>query len=226
MSTLLSVARSASFLSAFVSSIWFAVCFTRTLVLARLFPWISHDFWDGPYGCAFVGSLVCGASIWIERGRRRGEMALYVLPRAIRACLPAKWLRSGRPSVRWAERSVYALILCDRLLTCIRQAHVHTFAFDAPHCGRSSARHSTRSIPMDASVRHERPQCGLLAAEASRHQCSAHPCTIHQGTHTLKGGRYPGRCLILCCWIGTHHIYLAYASYHIPSGQALHRCSV
>ena len=104
VSTLLSVARSATFLSAFVSSIWFAVCCTRTLVLARLFPWIPHDFWDGPYGCTFVGSLVCGASIWIERGRRRGEMALYVLPRAIRACLPEMWLKSGRPSVRWAER--------------------------------------------------------------------------------------------------------------------------
>lgn len=106
ITTLLSVARSASFLSAFVTSIWFAVCFTRTLVLARLFPGIPHDFWDGPFGCTFVGSLVCGASIWIERGRRRGEMALYVLPRAIRACLPAEWLKSGRASVRWAERCV------------------------------------------------------------------------------------------------------------------------
>ncbi|RDX55854.1 hypothetical protein OH76DRAFT_1551396 [Lentinus brumalis] len=121
VSTLLSVARSASFLSAFVSSIWFAVCFTRTLVLARLFPWISHDFWDGPYGCAFVGSLVCGASIWIERGRRRGEMALYVLPRAIRACLPAKWLRSGRPSVRWAERLMFILSLSTLLTAAVHR---------------------------------------------------------------------------------------------------------
>ncbi|CCL98957.1 uncharacterized protein FIBRA_00965 [Fibroporia radiculosa] len=70
--TTLSVLRSASFLSAFVSSIWVAVCLTRTLFLARLFPWISHDFWDGPFGCTFVGSLVCGGSIWIEEGRRRG----------------------------------------------------------------------------------------------------------------------------------------------------------
>ncbi|KAJ2989856.1 hypothetical protein NUW54_g8653 [Trametes sanguinea] len=55
VSTLLSVGRSASFLSAFVSSIWFAVCFTRTLVLARMFPGVPHDFWDGPFGCTFVG---------------------------------------------------------------------------------------------------------------------------------------------------------------------------
>ncbi|RPD82545.1 hypothetical protein L226DRAFT_607652 [Lentinus tigrinus ALCF2SS1-7] len=121
VSTLLSVARSASFLSAFVSSIWFAVCCTRTLVLARLFPWIPHDFWDGPYGCTFVGSLVCGASIWIERGRRRGEMALYVLPRAIRACLPEKWLKSGRPSVRWTERLIFILSLSTLLTAAIHR---------------------------------------------------------------------------------------------------------
>ncbi|KAI0778193.1 hypothetical protein BD413DRAFT_101826 [Trametes elegans] len=121
VSTLLSVARSASFLSAFVSSIWFAVCCTRTLVLARLFPWIPHDFWDGPLGCTFVGSLVCGSSIWIERGRRRGEMALYVLPRAIRAYLPAEWLKSGRASVRWPERLIFILSLSTLLTTAIHR---------------------------------------------------------------------------------------------------------
>ncbi|OBZ79774.1 hypothetical protein A0H81_01130 [Grifola frondosa] len=110
-STLLSVIRSASFLSAFVSSIWYAVCLTRTLLLARLFPQVSHDFWDGPFGCTFVGSLVCGASIWIEQGHRRGEMALYVLPRAIRACLPDKWIMSGRRSVRITERVMFVLSL-------------------------------------------------------------------------------------------------------------------
>ena len=112
VATLLSVARSASFLSTFVSSIWMAVCLTRTLALARLFPHITHDFWDGPLGCTFMGSLVCGASIWIERGRRRGEMALYVLPRAIRACISDKWVKSGRLSVRWAERYVLGASIC------------------------------------------------------------------------------------------------------------------
>ena len=95
-----------------MSSIWFAVCFTRTLALARLFPHIPHDFWDGPLGCTFAGSLVCGASIWIERGRRRGEMALYVLPRAIRACFPAEWIKSGKSSVRLVERSVHLAMSC------------------------------------------------------------------------------------------------------------------
>ncbi|EKM61043.1 uncharacterized protein PHACADRAFT_134164 [Phanerochaete carnosa HHB-10118-sp] len=114
MNTLLSVTRSATFLSSFVSSIWVAVCLTRTLLLARLFPWISHDFWDGPHGCAFLGTLVCGGSIWIEQGRRRGEMALYVLPKAIRACLPEAFLRSGL-RVQLLERLVFVASLATLL---------------------------------------------------------------------------------------------------------------
>ncbi|OCH96159.1 hypothetical protein OBBRIDRAFT_766267 [Obba rivulosa] len=112
---LASVCRSAAFLSTFVSSIWIAVCLTRTLLLARLFPFVSHDFWDGPLGCTFAGSLVCGASIWIEEGRRRGEIALYVLPRAIRACLPEGWLRKRGTGMRLAETLTYVLSLSTLL---------------------------------------------------------------------------------------------------------------
>ncbi|KAF9229279.1 hypothetical protein BS17DRAFT_771260 [Gyrodon lividus] len=100
----LSAVRSASFLSSFLFLYWFSVCFTRTLVLARIFPNVSHDMWDGPYGCALAGSLVCGASIWIENVRRRGEMALYVLPKASRAFIPEQWLSSGHPALIFAER--------------------------------------------------------------------------------------------------------------------------
>jgi hypothetical protein len=106
LDTLLGILRSASFLSAFVSSFWAAVCLARTLVVARAFPKISHDFYDGPFGCVMAGCLVCGSSIWIESGRRRGEIALYVLPRAIRASLPDRWLRSGRRNVHIIEQLV------------------------------------------------------------------------------------------------------------------------
>ncbi|KAJ3550742.1 hypothetical protein NM688_g5007 [Phlebia brevispora] len=112
--TLLSVIRSASFLSAFVSGVWASVCLTRTVLLARLFPFISHDFWDGPFGCTFVGSLLCGSSIWLEQGRRRGEIALYVLPRAIRSLFPKQWLQS-RPITTIIERITFALSLATLL---------------------------------------------------------------------------------------------------------------
>lgn len=100
----LAVARSSLFLSVFISSIWSAVCFTRTLAIARLLPYISHNVYDGPYGCILAGCLACGSSIWIEQGRRRGEMALYVLPRALRATLKNSWLRGDAMGFKIGER--------------------------------------------------------------------------------------------------------------------------
>jgi hypothetical protein len=110
--TLLGAIRSASFLSSFVASYWYAVCITRSLVFARTCPFISHDFWDGPSGCILAGCLVCGSSIWIEKGPRRGEMALYVLPRAVRTLLPENWIRNGSKNVQFAERLVSFFLLC------------------------------------------------------------------------------------------------------------------
>ncbi|THH16898.1 hypothetical protein EW146_g3828 [Bondarzewia mesenterica] len=130
LQTLLGVLRSASFLSTFVSSIWTAVCLTRTLLVARLLPNISHDFYDGPFGCVMAGCLACGSSIWIENGRRRGEMALYVLPRAIRACLPDRWVRSG-------SRSVYAI---ERIAFTLSLALLLTEGVYRPECTRGLAR--------------------------------------------------------------------------------------
>lgn len=117
--TLASVMRSSLFLSAFISSIWAIVCMTRTLFIARMLPNISHNIYDGPFGCILAGCLACGGSIWIEQGRRRGEMALYVLPRAIRALLRDSWLRSGSFSVKLAERLTFMFSLAT-ILTAAR----------------------------------------------------------------------------------------------------------
>ncbi|KAF8846379.1 hypothetical protein BDN67DRAFT_940190 [Paxillus ammoniavirescens] len=111
----LSAVRGASFLSTFVSSFWLATCFTRTLVLARLFPNVSHDIWDGSYGCILAGSLVCGASIWIENPRRRGELALYVLPKALKTFIPERLLNRGHPVARFSERIAFVLSLASLL---------------------------------------------------------------------------------------------------------------
>lgn len=131
-----SLIRSASFLSTFVSSVWFSVCFVRTIFVARLFPHISHNLLDGPQGCILAGCLVCGTSIGIERGKRRGEIALYVLPRAIRACLPHKLVTSGSWSMRVAER--FSSFLClylilVRFLTCVFQTGVCVVTCLDPH---------------------------------------------------------------------------------------------
>lgn len=99
-----SVLRSSLFLSTFVGSIWMTVCLIRTLAIAQIFPSISHDVYDGPFGCVLAGCLMCGSSIFIEDPRRRGEMATYVLPRAIRTCLPEKWMRKNYRLTNIIER--------------------------------------------------------------------------------------------------------------------------
>ncbi|KAJ3975356.1 hypothetical protein EV361DRAFT_792548 [Lentinula raphanica] len=143
LSTLLATCRSASFLSAFISSFWLAVCLTRTLALARLFPSVSHDFWDGPQGCIMAGCLVCGSSIWLENERRRGEMALYVLPRAIRACIPDRIIRSRNGMVTTLERLTYVLSLSTLLTAAIHNPEYLrglsrwglAFIMNGPHAG-------------------------------------------------------------------------------------------
>lgn len=51
-----------------------------------------------------AGCLICGWSIFIEQKKRRGEMALYVLPRALRTLVKDSWLRSGSKTVKVLER--------------------------------------------------------------------------------------------------------------------------
>lgn len=117
---------------------------TRTLFVARLLPNISHNFYDGPFGCILAGCLACGGSIWIEQGRRRGEMALYVLPRALRASLRDSWLRGGTFSVKLVERLVHYWNL---LKTCSADdvSYSLTFMFSLATI-LTAARHKPESL--------------------------------------------------------------------------------
>lgn len=117
--TLLAILRSATFLSTFISSFWYTVCLTRSVALARIFPKISHNAYDGPYGCVLAGSLICGFSIAIEKQKRRGEIALYVLPRAIRACLPERWTSSHSRIAQTFERLILVLSLASILTSAV-----------------------------------------------------------------------------------------------------------
>lgn len=118
LATTLGTLRSTAFLASFVALHWYGVCLARTVVLARIFPFLSHDFWDGPHGAMLAGSLACGASIWIENGRRRGEMALYVLPRALRTILPGWLARNQGWKSRVVEQYVCASVSWIVLIDC------------------------------------------------------------------------------------------------------------
>ncbi|EJD47753.1 hypothetical protein AURDEDRAFT_62058 [Auricularia subglabra TFB-10046 SS5] len=112
--TALNATRSAAFLSAFIGLIWGAICAGRSAVVPRipgLRERLGHQFLDGPYGAVLAGCAVCGASIFIETPGRRGEIALYVMPRAVRSLLPGSWIaRDNRPA-RLAERTVAVISL-------------------------------------------------------------------------------------------------------------------
>ncbi|KAF9020961.1 hypothetical protein BDZ89DRAFT_1071880 [Hymenopellis radicata] len=157
--TLLGSLRSASFLSAFITSYWYTVCLTRSLVSARLFPSISHDFWDGPYGCILAGCMACGSSIWIENPRRRGEMAMYVIPRALRTLLPESFIRSR--SIIALERLVFTLSLSSLVTAMIHRPDslrglsrwALAFVINGPNAGFWQKRRSfDPSIPVTPSI--------------------------------------------------------------------------
>ncbi|KAI8341177.1 hypothetical protein BC941DRAFT_391201 [Chlamydoabsidia padenii] len=74
-------ARSSSFLATYTSSIWYAVCLTRTRIGHQLLG-VNQTRLDDTLG-PLIGSAICGLSLIIESPHRRGEMALYVAPRAL-----------------------------------------------------------------------------------------------------------------------------------------------
>jgi len=66
-------ARSSAFLGAFIGLVWYGVCLTRGA--------FRSDLTLGP----LVGSFLCGWSVLLEAKRRRGELAMFTLPRALHA---------------------------------------------------------------------------------------------------------------------------------------------
>ncbi|CAG8507179.1 8685_t:CDS:2 [Paraglomus occultum] len=74
--------RSASFLATFIASIWYSCCVMRNRIGPTLFPSLNPTIYDRLLG-PWLGSMICGISLLFESKRRRGEMALYVAPRAL-----------------------------------------------------------------------------------------------------------------------------------------------
>ncbi|KAK9471063.1 uncharacterized protein V1510DRAFT_421164 [Dipodascopsis tothii] len=87
--------QSSVFLSTFVTSIWYSVCLTRTRLGPWLFPRVSAQKWDDKIGPC-LGCLMCGWSVLIEKRSRIGELALFVLPRALLATMNTNNAGIGR----------------------------------------------------------------------------------------------------------------------------------
>ncbi|KAF7727887.1 hypothetical protein EC973_006886 [Apophysomyces ossiformis] len=73
--------RSSAFLASFITIIWYSVCLVRTRIGHQVLG-VRQSILDDTLA-PFVGSALCGLSLLIETRHRRGEMALYVVPRAL-----------------------------------------------------------------------------------------------------------------------------------------------
>ena len=98
--------RSSAFLGAFVGLFYYGVCLSRTRLGPKLFPYstITPQMWDSGL-CIGSGCVLCGWSILLENERRREELALFVLPRALGTLLPRQYDARGF----WKERLVFAV---------------------------------------------------------------------------------------------------------------------
>ncbi|KAK5045989.1 hypothetical protein LTR84_008775 [Exophiala bonariae] len=89
--------RSSSFLAAFVSLFYYAVCLSRTRLGPKLFSpkTVTPQMWDSGL-CVLAGCLACGWSILLEKPNRRQEIAFFVAPRALATVLPRVYDKKHR----------------------------------------------------------------------------------------------------------------------------------
>ena len=99
-------ARSSAFLGAFVSLFYYGICLSRTQLGPRLFSQntVSRQDWDSGL-CVQAACMLCGWSILIEKERRRGELSMFVVPRAVATFLP----RIYDSKCFWRERTAFSV---------------------------------------------------------------------------------------------------------------------
>lgn len=99
-------ARSSAFLGSFVALMYYGICLSRTRLGPKLFDQkkISRQDWDSGL-CVRAACILCGWSVLIEEERRRGELAMFVAPRAAATFMP----RSYDRKLFWRERAAFSV---------------------------------------------------------------------------------------------------------------------
>lgn len=104
--------RSSTFLGTYIAIIWYSICAVRTRLGYQVLN-INQTRLDDTLG-PLVGAMLCGLSLLVESKHRRGEMTLYVVPRALfslteRLVSPLKQGRPWEHSVaQWVETTTFA----------------------------------------------------------------------------------------------------------------------
>ena len=99
-------ARSSAFLGAFVALMYYGICLSRTRLGPKLFDekTVSRQDWDSGL-CVGSACALCGWSVLIEKERRRGELAMFVAPRAAATFFPRRYDRE----LFWRERAAFSV---------------------------------------------------------------------------------------------------------------------
>ena len=115
--TAASAARSSAFLAAFIALFYYGVCLARTRLGPRLLGGhpAARQRIDGGV-CVGAGCALCGWSLLLEAPHRRGEVALFVVPRALATLLPRRYPWE----CQWRETLAFAASTAV-VLTCLRE---------------------------------------------------------------------------------------------------------
>jgi hypothetical protein len=92
MKVAIDAVRSSAFLGGFVALFYYGVCLSRTRIGPKIFnsKTVTPQMYDSGL-CIAGGCLLCGWSILLEAARRRAELMLFVLPRALGAWFPRRY---------------------------------------------------------------------------------------------------------------------------------------
>jgi hypothetical protein len=89
-------------------------CLCRTRLGPSLSPSTPPIYWDKVTG-SLTGCILCGWSILLESPKKRGEMALYVAPRALATVLPVPKSASIRDGMQTGEKRLESLAFATSL---------------------------------------------------------------------------------------------------------------
>ncbi|KAI8345274.1 hypothetical protein EDC96DRAFT_449370 [Choanephora cucurbitarum] len=128
--------RSSTFLATYIAIIWYSICLVRTRIGHQLLG-INQTRLDNTMA-PLVGSMLCGLSLLIESRHRRGEMTLYVLPRALYSF--TERILSPHQKGRWWEHKTAAYVESVTFALSV------TTVVDAVYHNRQLVRPSFRSI--------------------------------------------------------------------------------
>lgn len=113
--------RSSTFLGSYIGIIWYTICLVRTRIGHQLLG-VNQTRLDDTLA-PLLGSMMCGLSVLIETPHRRGEMTLFVIPRAIYSFVDR--LISPYAKNRWwesvAARTIEDLVFALSVMVVVRQ---------------------------------------------------------------------------------------------------------